>query len=270
MDTKYILSWQVNGQGENVAPGFTKGRPQTLEGVKKSLAGFLGWNAEKSSDPLDKAVSKLLTTGFIHDIQAADWVPCYQRPLKYSFLLEPWDGSQEYILTFEGQNHTLPFERFTGTLEQAIEQAERSVAEYQAGEPAGSVIRWSVKECQLTEYGPIWETVVSSADPEITGRRGGKKGGAARSAKKAAAAAANGAKGGRPRKVQEVCKCEKCGASTGIDANAKLCFSCEVEAKREAIERKEAAEAEDREWMTEYNSPAGKAYRKEQKKLGKK
>lgn len=86
------------------------------------------------------------------------------------------------------------------------------------------------------------------------------------SPKAVAAARTNGALGGRPRKSLEVaCTCEKCGNTTGIDARVKLCVACKKEENEIRAEREEAEKLALAKLDAEYNSAAGRAYRKRAK-----
>lgn len=64
----------------------------------------------------------------------------------------------------------------------------------------GHLLYWAQPEAEVP-VGKLLQKVFGLSDPAQTGRLGGLVGGAARSETKAAAVRANGAKGGRPRKV---------------------------------------------------------------------
>lgn len=61
--------------------------------------------------------------------------------------------------------------------------------------------------------------------------------------------------------LKQYCKCDRCGASTGIDANVSICAACEQEQAQ--IDKEAAAEKREEQAREEaiYNSDEAQAYR---------
>jgi hypothetical protein len=70
--------------------------------------------------------------------------------------------------------------------------------------------------------------------------------------------------------LKQYCKCDRCGASIGIDANVSICLACDLEQRQEAAELEIEKREEQAREEEIYNSDEAQAYRAAAAALGRK
>lgn len=71
---------------------------------------------------------------------------------------------KQYLITFGGYNIYLPTQHSDGNLERIVIEAKALAAKYQQRRPAGSEVRWAIKQLKQYEDGERWDVVVCSQE----------------------------------------------------------------------------------------------------------